>query len=95
MDLKGPIQVENLAGKKYMFVFVDDFSRYTWVRFIREKSETVNSFRIWALLRTHHVTSSTEFMLGEIQPKLHMNLERKDFKSELFSCIWMYMLYPE
>ncbi|XP_010476022.1 PREDICTED: uncharacterized protein LOC104755356 [Camelina sativa] len=41
--------VESLAGKKYVFVLVDDYSRYTWVRFIREKSDTVDSFKILAL----------------------------------------------
>ncbi|KAG7584165.1 GAG-pre-integrase domain [Arabidopsis suecica] len=49
MDLMGPMQIESIAGKKYVFVLVDDFSRYTWVRFIREKSDTADSFRIWAL----------------------------------------------
>ncbi|XP_045822129.1 uncharacterized protein LOC123915015 [Trifolium pratense] len=33
-------EVESLGGKKYVFVVVDNFSRYTWVNFIREKSET-------------------------------------------------------
>ncbi|KAG7559347.1 Nucleic acid-binding OB-fold [Arabidopsis thaliana x Arabidopsis arenosa] len=49
MDLMGPMPIESIAGKKYVFVLVDDFSRYTWVRFIREKSDTAYSFRIWAL----------------------------------------------
>ncbi|CAJ2662295.1 unnamed protein product [Trifolium pratense] len=41
----GPIQVESLGGKKYVLVVVDDFSRYTWVNFIREKSETFEEFK--------------------------------------------------
>ncbi|CAJ2654309.1 unnamed protein product [Trifolium pratense] len=45
MDLMGPIQVESLGGKKYVLVVVDDFSRYTWVNFIREKSETFEEFK--------------------------------------------------
>ncbi|XP_019101810.1 PREDICTED: uncharacterized protein LOC109133274 [Camelina sativa] len=49
MDLMGPMQVESLAGKKYVFVLVDDYSIYTWVRFIREKSNTIDSFKILAL----------------------------------------------
>ncbi|KAG7599123.1 Zinc finger CCHC-type superfamily [Arabidopsis suecica] len=49
MDLMGPVQVESVNGKKYIFVLVDDFSRYTWVRFLREKSEAVESFKILAL----------------------------------------------
>ncbi|PNX60220.1 gag-pol polyprotein [Trifolium pratense] len=45
MDLMGPMQVESLGGKKYAFVVVDDFSRYTWVNFIREKSKTFEEFK--------------------------------------------------
>ena len=29
MDLMGPMQMESLGGKKYAYVVVDDFSRYT------------------------------------------------------------------
>ena len=45
MDLMGPMQVESIAGKRYIFVCVDDFSRFTWVSFIREKSDTFDSFK--------------------------------------------------
>ncbi|PNY11358.1 gag-pol polyprotein, partial [Trifolium pratense] len=45
MDLMGPMQVESLGGKRYAYVVVDDFSRYTWVNFIREKSETFDVFK--------------------------------------------------
>ncbi|XP_024010096.1 uncharacterized protein LOC112085206 [Eutrema salsugineum] len=49
MDLMGPVQTESLGGKRYVFVLVDDFSQYTWVRFLREKTKTAESFRILAL----------------------------------------------
>lgn len=29
IDLMGPMQVESIAGKKYVFVLVDDYTRYT------------------------------------------------------------------
>jgi hypothetical protein len=45
MDLMGPMQVESLGGKRYAFVVVDDFSRYTWINFIREKSDTFEVFK--------------------------------------------------
>ena len=45
MDLMGPMQVESLGGKRYVFVCVDDFSRFTWINFIREKSDTFDVFR--------------------------------------------------
>jgi transposase InsO family protein len=40
----GPMQVESLGGKKYVFVVVDKYSRYTWIHFIREKSHTYSVF---------------------------------------------------
>ena len=45
VDLMGPMQVESLGGKKYAYVVVDGFSRYTWISFIREKSETFEVFK--------------------------------------------------
>ncbi|GJR22990.1 retrovirus-related pol polyprotein from transposon TNT 1-94 [Tanacetum coccineum] len=40
MDLCGPMRVESINGKKYVLVIVDDYSRYTWTRFLRSKDET-------------------------------------------------------
>ncbi|GJS92692.1 retrovirus-related pol polyprotein from transposon TNT 1-94 [Tanacetum coccineum] len=40
MDLCGPMRVASINGKKYILVIVDDFSRYTWVYFLRSKDET-------------------------------------------------------
>ncbi|GJZ75291.1 retrovirus-related pol polyprotein from transposon TNT 1-94 [Tanacetum coccineum] len=39
MDLCGPMRVESIIGKKYILVIVDDYSRYTWVYFLRTKDE--------------------------------------------------------
>ncbi|XP_051113172.1 uncharacterized protein LOC127239187 [Andrographis paniculata] len=44
MDLMGPVDICSLGGKKYILVCVDDFSRYTWVDFLREKSDAFNAF---------------------------------------------------
>nr|GEX82421.1 retrovirus-related Pol polyprotein from transposon TNT 1-94 [Tanacetum cinerariifolium] len=41
MDLCGPIRVESVNGKKYILVIVDDYSRFTWVKFLRSKDETL------------------------------------------------------
>lgn len=44
MDLMRPIQLESLGGKRYVFIFVDHFSRHTWVKFIKEKYDTFHVF---------------------------------------------------
>nr|GEX14080.1 retrovirus-related Pol polyprotein from transposon TNT 1-94 [Tanacetum cinerariifolium] len=40
MDLRGPMRVESINGKKFVLVIVDDYSRYTWTHFLRSKDET-------------------------------------------------------
>ena len=45
MDLIGSMQFESIGGKRYVFVCVDDFSRFTWVDFIKEKLETFDVFK--------------------------------------------------
>ncbi|KAJ9540987.1 hypothetical protein OSB04_027493 [Centaurea solstitialis] len=39
MDLCGPMRVQSINGKKYVLVMVDDYSRYTLVKFLRSKDE--------------------------------------------------------
>nr|GEU31371.1 hypothetical protein [Tanacetum cinerariifolium] len=39
MDLYGPMRVESVNGKKYILIIVDDYSRFTWVKFLRSKDE--------------------------------------------------------
>ena len=46
VDLMGPIRTESLGGKRYIMVIVDDFLRYTWVEFLREKSEACEKLEI-------------------------------------------------
>nr|GFB12589.1 putative ribonuclease H-like domain-containing protein [Tanacetum cinerariifolium] len=40
MDLCGPMRVQTINGKKYILVIVDEYSRFTWVKFLRSKYET-------------------------------------------------------
>nr|GEU76744.1 hypothetical protein [Tanacetum cinerariifolium] len=40
IDLCGPMRVQIINGKKYILVIVDDYSRFTWVKFLRSKDET-------------------------------------------------------
>ena len=45
MDLMRPMRTESLGGKKYILVMVDDYSRYAWVAFLRNKSEAFINFK--------------------------------------------------
>nr|GFA25239.1 hypothetical protein [Tanacetum cinerariifolium] len=39
MDLCGPIRIASINGKRFVLMIVDDYSRYTWVHFLRSKDE--------------------------------------------------------
>nr|GEX92075.1 retrovirus-related Pol polyprotein from transposon TNT 1-94 [Tanacetum cinerariifolium] len=39
MDMCGSMRVESVNRKKYILVIVDDYSRFTWVKFLRSKDE--------------------------------------------------------
>lgn len=44
MDLAGPYRTQSLAGKYYFMIVVDDFSQFSWIAFLREKSEALREF---------------------------------------------------
>nr|GEU89944.1 retrovirus-related Pol polyprotein from transposon TNT 1-94 [Tanacetum cinerariifolium] len=39
MDLCGLMRTKSVNGKKYILIIVDDYSRFTWVKFLRSKDE--------------------------------------------------------
>ncbi|GJW30311.1 retrovirus-related pol polyprotein from transposon TNT 1-94 [Tanacetum coccineum] len=70
MDLCGPIRVASINGMKYIIVIVDDYSRYTWVYFLRTKDEApdrINDFvnqvqrNLKASIMTIRTDNGTEF----------------------------------
>ncbi|GJT01461.1 retrovirus-related pol polyprotein from transposon TNT 1-94 [Tanacetum coccineum] len=42
MDLYGPMRVASINRKKYILVIVDDYSRFTWVKFLASKDEALD-----------------------------------------------------
>jgi transposase InsO family protein len=45
MDLFGPIAYISIGGSKYCLVIVDDYSRFTWVFFLQDKSQTQETLK--------------------------------------------------
>ena len=44
LDLFGPPSYDSLGGRRYCLVIVDDYTRYTWVFFLKTKDETQETF---------------------------------------------------
>ncbi|GJS32147.1 retrovirus-related pol polyprotein from transposon TNT 1-94 [Tanacetum coccineum] len=71
MDLCGLMRVESINGKKYILVIVDDYSRFTWVKFLRSKDGTPEfiikflkqaQVRLNASVRNIHTDNGTKFV---------------------------------
>ena len=41
IDLMGPMHTKSRGGKRYVLMIVDDFSRYSYVSFLKEKYEAI------------------------------------------------------
>ena len=44
-DLCGPMESSSLTGSHYFLTFIDDFSRYTTIYFLKKKSEVLTHFK--------------------------------------------------
>ncbi|GJT62916.1 retrovirus-related pol polyprotein from transposon TNT 1-94 [Tanacetum coccineum] len=71
MDLCGPMRVASVNGKKYILVIVDDYSRFTWVKFLATKYEALDfiikflkmiQVRLNATVRNIRIDNGTEFV---------------------------------
>lgn len=54
-DLCGPMNTESLAGSRYFLLLTDDYSRMSWVYFLKLKSETFASFKKFKALVENQV----------------------------------------
>jgi transposase InsO family protein len=50
MDLCGPSRQEGTGKENYFMLIIDDYSRLTWVSFLKEKAEAFEKFKIFKAL---------------------------------------------
>nr|GFB18657.1 putative ribonuclease H-like domain-containing protein [Tanacetum cinerariifolium] len=76
MDLCGPMRVKSVNGKKYILVIVDDYSRFSWVKFLRSKDETpmfiikfLKMIQVWLNVPVRRIQTDnrTEFVNQTLQ----------------------------
>ena len=44
-DICGPMQTSSMGGCNYFLIFIDDYSRKTWVYFLKHKSDAFSCFQ--------------------------------------------------
>ncbi|GJU25316.1 retrovirus-related pol polyprotein from transposon TNT 1-94 [Tanacetum coccineum] len=48
MDLFGPSALQSYGGNRYTLVIIDDYFRYTWTRFLKDKTKAFDQFEIFS-----------------------------------------------
>lgn len=48
-DVFGPVKQTSIGGMRYMITFIDDFSRFIWISFMKEKSEALSKFKLFKI----------------------------------------------
>ena len=49
-DVSSPFPHMSLSQDKYPLTFIDDFSKYCWVHFLKHKSEFFDLFKVFKVL---------------------------------------------
>ncbi|PKU78648.1 Retrovirus-related Pol polyprotein from transposon TNT 1-94 [Dendrobium catenatum] len=75
-DVWGPAPVNSLDGFRYYVIFVDDFTRFSWLYLMTSKQETISKFRLF------HQLIQTQF---NITPKAFRSDGGGEFTSHEFN----------
>ncbi|GKA68786.1 retrovirus-related pol polyprotein from transposon TNT 1-94 [Tanacetum coccineum] len=86
MDLCGPMRIQSINGRKYMLVIVDDYSQFTWLKFLRSKYEVPEfvikflkmiQVRLNAIVQNIKTNNGTEFVNQTLRTYCHTPPRRK------------------
>ena len=55
VDLCGPSRKEGTGKENYFKLVIDDYSRLTWVAFLKEKSEEFKKFKVFKALTENQI----------------------------------------
>ncbi|GJT70184.1 retrovirus-related pol polyprotein from transposon TNT 1-94 [Tanacetum coccineum] len=92
MDLCGPMRVKSINGKRYVLVIGDDYSRHTWVHFLRSKDEAPEEIKTFLKKSQVLLQASTIIDVDELQqqPK---HVQQQDNQPQLQSEVVVENIY--
>jgi hypothetical protein len=88
-DVWSPTPFVSKGGHKYYIIFIDDFSRHTWIYFMKHHSEALSIYKNFsAMIHTHFDTSihvfRADFVGGYLSDALHQLLAEQGTLAQFF-----------
>ncbi len=80
-DVCGPLQVESVGGSRYFVMFVDDFTRFISIYFIKSKAEVFEKFKLFEVM----MSSECDANIAKLRTDNGGEYMSKDFQSYLTS----------
>jgi hypothetical protein len=81
MDLCGPSRKEGTGKENYFMLIIDDYSRLTWVSFLKEKSEAFEKFKVFKSL----TENQTRKILKAVRSDRGGDLSHRNSKSSVIN----------
>jgi transposase InsO family protein len=72
-DVFGPVPVPSLGKSVYYFWFINDFSRNTWIYFLRKKSQVFGKFKKFKALVENQTKKKTKVLRTDNAGEFYMN----------------------
>ena len=82
-DVFGPVKVPSLGKSVYYVSFIDDFSRNTWIYFLKKKSEVFDRFKEFKAL----VENQTEKKIKVLRIDMVENFAARNLKNSVRSVV--------
>ena len=77
-DVFGPVKVPSLGKSVYYVSFIDDFSRNTWIYFLKNKFEVFDRFKEFKALSFHCSPSSFTTRINRVDLPLNKVYHRPE-----------------
>nr|GEU67355.1 integrase, catalytic region, zinc finger, CCHC-type, peptidase aspartic, catalytic [Tanacetum cinerariifolium] len=95
MDLCGPMRIASINGKRYVLGIVEDYTRYTWVHFLRSKDEALEVIKTFLKKITVLLQSPVIIIRTDNDTKLKYQALKEYFDSVGISHQMSYVRTPQ
>lgn len=65
IDICGPTRTKGMQGEMYFMLLIDEYSRMTWVTFLKEKSEAFEKFKEFKALVESEIGIKIKFLRSD------------------------------